>query len=148
MSSIPKRFERKLLSLSQVLNGSKIGNTLLKPTKIYSDIIKKTRGRIKGCAHITGGGITENLSRILPNKTSALIQFNSWKMHKIFNLLQQKSNLSDLEMLSTFNCGIGMIIILDNKNRDSVIKDSIKMNYKVFEIGSIIKKSGSQVIYE
>ena len=147
-SLVNKLIERKLLSLSQVLNGSKIGNTLLKPTKIYSDIIKKTRGRIKGCAHITGGGITENLSRILPNKTSALIQFNSWKMHKIFNLLQQKSNLSDLEMLSTFNCGIGMIIILDNKNRDSVIKDSIKMNYKVFEIGSIIKKSGSQVIYE
>ena len=69
-------------------------------------------------------------------------------MHKIFKLLQQKSNLSDLEMLSTFNCGIGMIIILDNKNRDSVIKDSKKMNYKIFEIGSIIKKSGSQVIYE
>ena len=147
-SLINKLIEKKLLSLNQVYNGSKIGNTLLRPTKIYSDIIIKTRDRIKGCAHITGGGITENLSRILPKQTSALINTNSWRVHNIFKLIQKRAALSQLEMLSTFNCGIGMIIIIDKENRDSVIRDSIKMNYKIFEIGSIIKKPGSRVFYE
>ncbi len=147
-SLVNKLIEKKLLSLNQKCNGSKIGNTLLRPTKIYSDIIAKVRDRIKGCAHITGGGITENLARILPNKTSALIKFDSWNMHSIFKLIQDRSALNDHEMLSTFNCGIGMIVIVDKKKRDSVIKDCKKMNYKIFEIGAIVKGSQSKVIYE
>tara|TARA_B100000927_G_scaffold207462_1_gene168511 strand:- start:1005 stop:2033 length:1029 start_codon:yes stop_codon:yes gene_type:complete len=147
-SLVNKLIEKKLLSLNRKYNGSKIGDTLLRPTKIYSDVIAKIRDRIKGCAHITGGGITENLSRILPNKTSALIKVNSWKVHNIFKIIQDKSALNDHEMLSTFNCGIGMIIIIDKKNKDSITKDLKKMNYKIFEIGSIIKGSQSKVIYE
>ena len=147
-SLVNKLIERRLLSLGQVYEGSKIGNILLKPTKIYSDIVSKIKGRIKGCAHITGGGITENLSRILPKSTSALIKVNSWKMHNIFKLIQKKAALSNLEMLSTFNCGIGMIVVVNEKNIDGVIKDCIKMNYKTFEIGFIINEPGSRVIYE
>ena len=131
-----------------MFNKSKIGNTLLRPTKIYSEIITKIRDRLKGCAHITGGGITENLSRILPDGRSALIKIDSWKRQNIFKLIQDKANLSDQDMLGTFNCGIGMIIVVDKKNKDSVIKDCDKLNYKIFEIGNITKESRSKIIYE
>ncbi len=147
-SLVNKLVEKKLLSLNQMSNRSKIGNILLRPTKIYSDIIKKIRNRTKGCAHITGGGISENLSRILPRKTSALIKVDSWKRPNIFKLIKEKANLSDLEMLSTFNCGIGMIVIIDKKNKKSVIRDCNTLNYKTFEIGTIVRKFGSKVIYE
>ena len=147
-SLVNKLVAKKLLSLNQMFNKSKIGNTLLRPTKIYSDIIRKIRDRLKGCAHITGGGITENLSRILPDGRSALIKIDSWKRQNIFKLIQDKANLSDQDMLGTFNCGIGMIIVVDKKNKDSVIKDCDKLNYKIFEIGNITKESRSKIIYE
>ena len=147
-SLINKLIEKKLISLNRVSGKSKIGNILLKPTKIYSDVISKIRGKIKGCAHITGGGISENLSRILPNGISARIKINSWKRHDIFKLIQEKASLNDHDMLSTFNCGIGMIIVVQNKYKDNVIKDCNKLNYRTYEIGSITRGSRSKVIYE
>jgi len=147
-SLVNKLVEKKLLSLNQMFNRSSIGNILLRPTKIYSELIKKIRDRTKGCAHITGGGISENLARILPSNTSALIKVNSWNRPNIFKLIKEKASLSDLEMFNTFNCGIGMIVIVDKKNKNNVISDCNKLNYKTFEIGTITRESRSKVIYE
>ena len=133
------------------INGTNILESVISPTKIYVDSILKLleqKKPINAIAHITGGGLTENIPRVLPDKMKAMINLDEIELPQLFKWFQEEGNLSNSELLKTFNCGIGMIIILDNKNRDSVIKDSTKMNYKVFEIGSIIKKSGSQVIYE
>ena len=89
-------------------------NTLLKPTRIYSELIdyyKEYRSNIFGVAHITGGGFHDNLIRILPEHIS--FELNNWEFPEIFKWIQKESNFSREEMLKTFNCGYGMVIITD-----------------------------------
>jgi formyltetrahydrofolate-dependent phosphoribosylglycinamide formyltransferase len=101
-------------------------NELLKPTKIYVKDIFQIQNDVKAIAHITGGGIVNNLPRVLNGQKFVL---NNWEWPEIFQKLQKLTNLSDLEMLSTFNCGIGMIV---------VVSPDIKLPNKFFEIGKII----------
>ena len=111
---------RKVLENQQVedsLRHTKI-RTLLEPTKIYVRSIQKLMEEIQinGMAHITGGGITENLPRILNSNLKAQIKINSWEQDPIFEWLATNGNIADSEMKKTFNCGIGMILIVDKKD--------------------------------
>ena len=111
--------------------------SLLEPTKIYVKEILPllAANKIKAMAHITGGGITENLPRVLPENFSAEINLNAWEMPEIFARLQKLGNIEREEMLKTFNCGIGMCLIVDaNEQIDGI------------EIGRIVRGDGS-VIY-
>ncbi len=112
---------------------------LLKPTKIYVKEILSliNKNLIKGCANITGGGIGDNIKRIMPDNLVADINLKKIKTQKIFSWLKN-NNISDKEMLKTFNCGIGFCLIVDRKNVKNV-KKIFKKKYKPYEIGNIIK---------
>ena len=115
----------------------KIKNELLKPTKIYTKEILKlvNRNLINAGAHITGGGLIENITRSVPNNLSINIDLSKIKIKKIFKWMKSK-NLSDLEMLKTFNCGVGFCIIIDKKNINKVKKYFTK-DYMPYEIGYV-----------
>ena len=113
----------------------------IKPTKIYVPEILKLIDKelLNGCANITGGGIVENIKRIIPNDYCANINLNKIKPLKIFNWLK-KNNVTDSEMLKTFNCGVGFCLIIESKNLNKVYNICPK-NFKPYVIGRIIKSS-------
>ena len=114
---------------------------ILKPTKIYSrEILKLTKKNlINSAAHITGGGLVENLLRSIPENLTLNIDLSKIKIHKIFKWLKTK-NISDQEMMRTFNCGIGFCIIVPKKNI-SKIKKNFTNKFEPYEIGFISKES-------
>lgn len=116
--------EKNNFTLDHDLNGKTIGETLLIPTKIYVkeclEVIKT--GKIKAISHITGGGLVENLPRIISKENSIEINYKNWEMPEIFQFLQKNGNISDEEMHKTFNCGIGMALIVDKNDADAVLQ--------------------------
>ncbi len=114
---------------------------LLKPTKIYVkeilELLKKNL--LNGCANITGGGLEENVKRIIPKGLCASINLNSLKTYPIFNWIK-KHGVSDNEMIRTFNCGVGFCLIIESKNLNKV-KKIFNKNYKPYVIGKIISKN-------
>ncbi len=118
---------------------NKLKKWFLQPTKIYVKEITKLidLNLINGCAHITGGGIKDNLSRIIPKGKSAVINLNKIKTKKVFSWLKN-NNLSDKEMLKTFNCGVGFILVIKKKNFNK-IKKFFNKKYEPYIIGKIIK---------
>tara|TARA_Y100001970_G_scaffold186641_1_gene226983 strand:+ start:1166 stop:2194 length:1029 start_codon:yes stop_codon:yes gene_type:complete len=110
---------------------------LLKPTKIYvKEIINLiNKNLINGCANITGGGIADNIKRVLPDKLSATINLDKIKTYKIFQWLK-KNGVSDKEMLKTFNCGVGFCLIINSKNLEKINKFFSK-EYRPYVIGKI-----------
>ena len=115
----------------------KLKKELLKPTKIYTKEILKlvSKNLINSAAHITGGGIIENITRSIPNNLSINIDLSKIKTKKIFKWLKSK-NISNYEMLRTFNCGVGFCIIIDKKNIKK-IKRYFSKDYMPYEIGYI-----------
>ena len=120
---------RKIIEVSGVnpateqLDGKPLADHLLAPTKIYVksvlDLISKIE--VHAIAHITGGGFWENIPRVLPDNTQAIIDESSWQWPSIFNWLQQAGNVSRHEMYRTFNCGVGLIIALPKQLADQAI---------------------------
>ena len=120
-----------------------IMQVLLKPTHLYPtpvlELIKKTN--VKGMAHITGGGLTENIPRILKKGLIADIDLSTWKFPKAFLWLQEKGKISTSDMLRIFNCGIGMVCVLDKKEISKAQKILSAHKLRSFEIGKITKGS-------
>ena len=132
---------RKLVTdLDEEYNGQKISEYLLTPTKIYvkpvSKIIKKFK--VRGMAHITGGGLIENVPRIIPDGLSAVISKDKIKVPEIFTYLQSKGVPED-EMWGTFNMGIGFIIVVKEKDKDKVMKKLSKYGENAYVIGHVEK---------
>ncbi|HEV8407245.1 MAG TPA: phosphoribosylformylglycinamidine cyclo-ligase, partial [Sphingomicrobium sp.] len=102
--------------------GRSLGQMLLEPTRIYVRLLLPLiqRGLIKGLAHITGGGLLENIPRVLPDGCHALVDTNSWQLPPIFAQLQAGGQVEPREMARTFNCGIGMVLIIEPNNREAV----------------------------
>ncbi len=124
-----------------------LSKELLKPTKIYTkEILKLTeKNLINAAAHITGGGLIENIIRSIPNDLSANIDLSKIKTKKIFKWLKSK-NISDQEMLKTFNCGIGFCLIINKKNLKK-IKRYFTKEYMPYEIGYIAKNPKKLNLY-
>lgn len=120
-----------------------IGEELLKPTKIYVKSVLKVlqHFNIKGIAHITGGGITENLPRIVPGakKLRLIIERGSWKALPIFNLIQTLGNVSESEMYKTFNMGIGLILVVNRAEASRIVKKFNQLGENAFIIGQVEK---------
>ncbi len=114
-------------------------NELIKPTKIYVNEILNllNNNLLNGCANITGGGLADNIKRIIPNKLCAEINLDDIKTLKIFNWLKQK-NITDKEMLKTFNCGVGFCLIINPKNLKKIQRFFSK-EFKPYLIGKITK---------
>ena len=132
---------RKVLKVKKIkINKNKyLKKELIKPTKIYvKEIIKLIdKNLINGCANITGGGIEDNIKRVVPNNLCANIDLDKVKTQKIFRWIQ-KLGVSNSEMLKTFNCGVGFCIIINKKNLNKV-KLSFDKKYKPYVIGKISK---------
>nr|WP_303803201.1 phosphoribosylformylglycinamidine cyclo-ligase [Snodgrassella alvi] len=112
---------------------------ILAPTRLYVKPILAALKQftIKGMAHITGGGITENVPRILPNNTVANINTDSWSLPKLFQWLQQAGQVQMQEMYRTFNCGIGMVIIVDAKEATTIQHFLQQKGETVYQIGTV-----------
>jgi phosphoribosylformylglycinamidine cyclo-ligase len=123
-----------------------LGEALLTPTRIYAKTVLTLLKEfdIRGMAHITGGGITENTPRMLPKGTQALIRKGTWNVHPIFKLMQKKSGVDDAEMYRDFNMGIGLVLAVPKKQAEAVMKKAEKLGEKAYLIGEIVK--GKQVV--
>jgi phosphoribosylformylglycinamidine cyclo-ligase len=130
--------------------GEVLGEELLRPTKIYvKTVLNLVRDfSIHGIAHITGGGIPGNLSRVIPKGCKAKIRQGSWDIPPIFPYLQKRGNIPDAEMLKTFNNGIGMIFIVGEKDQEDVLARIHSFGEKAFAIGGIEKAERDQEAIE
>jgi len=138
-SLIRKIIEIKKADLNQELNGKPLSEALMMPTRIYVKSILKLLSLVKvnAMAHITGGGITENIPRVLPNNLKATLDRKKWEMPRLFDWLKENGNLSELELYRTFNCGIGMVIIINRKDQDQALKILNDCGEKSYLIGVI-----------
>lgn len=136
---------RKVLEVSganpaDLLEGKSLSEHLLAPTKIYVksilQLIKQTE--VHSIAHLTGGGFWENIPRVLPDNTKAVIDESSWQWPAIFNWLQEKGNISRYEMYRTFNCGVGMVIALPEKEVETALALLEQAGEKAWVIGKIV----------
>jgi phosphoribosylformylglycinamidine cyclo-ligase len=131
--------------------GRSLGEELIAPTRIYTDTVQGLLRDlpIHGLAHITGGGIVDNIVRIIPQAFSVLIRKDSWKIPPIFGFLQQAGNVSELEMLRTFNNGIGMVAVVPESSAPEVIERLTAMNEPAFLIGEIIERreAGERLVW-
>ena len=141
-SLIRKIIEVSGSKLDQPFGESTLGETLLEPTKIYVETIAALAGSvdIHALAHITGGGITENLPRVLPEAAQAQIRADAWVRPKIFNWLQEKGGVADSEMLRTFNCGIGMILCVSAEQTQRTLEILNKDSDQAFLLGSVASR--------
>jgi phosphoribosylformylglycinamidine cyclo-ligase len=122
--------------------GRSLGAVLLEPTTIYVRRLLPLvqQRRVKGLAHITGGGLLENIPRVLPNSCHAVIDAGRWQLPPIFGLLQQGGQIATEEMARTFNCGIGLAVIISRDSAEDVVRDLEGVTEEdVFEIGQIIE---------
>jgi len=119
--------------------GRTLGEELLEPTRIYARTIANLRRdfRIYGISHITGGGLTENLPRILPRPCKAVIDRSNWSVPPVFTFLQKAAHVSDQEMMRTFNNGLGLIIVVSEEETGEVLLRLKAMGEAAFQIGSI-----------
>lgn len=148
-SLVRKVVEVSGASLDDDFNGKPLGEVLLTPTRIYVkpllELLKSVE--VKSLAHITGGGLLENLPRVLPDNTAAVIDTTSWQRPIIFNWLQEKGNIKNTEMYRTFNCGVGMVLCVAKQDADKTIEILTAQGEQVSIIGHIEAASnGPQVI--
>ena len=125
-----------------------IGLTLLEPHINYTNHVFKTLNAkidVVGIAHITGGGMIENIPRILPDGCAVEIQKGSWPILPVFDVMQSLGKVDKDEMFRTFNMGIGMVFIVDDK-KVGIVKDVLKDLTEVYEIGSITHGDNNVII--
>lgn len=127
-------------------NGKTLRQAIIAPTRLYVKPILAALQQftIKGMAHITGGGITENVPRILPENTVAQIDAGAWQMPKLFQWLQQAGNVETQEMYRTFNCGIGMVVVVAAEDADAVQAFLAKQGETVYRLGEIRSRNGGE----
>lgn len=125
--------------------GCTVGEALLVPTRIYSETVQMLMRDlpIRGLAHITGGGITENIVRIIPQACDVVIRRGSWERPPIFHFLQSGGNVSEAEMLRTFNNGIGMIAVVPEERSGDVLDRLQAMGESAWAIGEIAAREGA-----
>jgi len=134
-SLIRKVIEVSGASLNDEFNGTTLGKALLAPTTLYvKPILAALKEHpIHAIAHITGGGLTENLPRVMPKNSKGIIDLKSWSRNTVFDWLQEQGNIEEQEMLRTFNCGIGMVLVIDKADIEA-----IQNTFKHFDIDNSV----------
>ena len=132
---------RKIMKKYPEIVTKKFIETILEPHRCYYNALKDLfdKNWITGLAHITGGGICENLDRILPNNLSASIDASKYQILDIFKLLKKTANISEKEMLRTFNLGVGLTVVCKKEYANDIVKHMKKKKINAYIIGSIIK---------
>lgn len=147
-SLIRKIIEVSGADLSADFHGRPLADVVLEPTRIYVksvlSLLRSKPGMIKGLAHITGGGLTENIPRILSDGLTARIDASSWTLPPLFQWLQQAGNVDMQEMYRVFNCGIGMVIVVAADDADAAAAALADAGEQVFRIGRIDERADSE----
>ena len=146
-SLIRKIIERSNPDLDAEFDGGKtLRQAVIAPTRLYVKPILAAleKFEIKGMAHITGGGLTENIPRVLPENCVAQIDAQSWPLPKLFQWLQQAGNVERQEMYRTFNCGIGMAVIVPAEQADAAQAFLTEQGETVYRLGTIRERAGSE----
>jgi phosphoribosylformylglycinamidine cyclo-ligase len=144
-------FVRKVVELSGLgwdaaspFSDGTLGQALLTPTRLYvkQALAAIRAGGVHGLAHITGGGITENPPRVLPDGLACEIDLGSWTLPPVFRWLAQTANMAEAELLKTFNCGIGMILVVDETQADALTALLTASGETVTRMGRIVEGQG------
>ena len=121
--------------------GMTLGECLLTPTRIYVKMMKSVRNAgiiVKGCSHITGGGFYENIPRMLPEGTRAVVKKDSYDIPPIFGLMQKKGDIEEKMMYNTFNMGLGMVLAVAKEDADSALKAIEASGEKAYIVGEVV----------
>jgi phosphoribosylformylglycinamidine cyclo-ligase len=144
-------FERLRLGVGDRVGelGATVGEALLAPHRSYLPIVRPllASSAIKAMAHITGGGITDNLPRVLPAGTEALVHLDSWEVPPIFRWLQSAGAVPQDDMLRTFNMGVGLILVVAPDDRDAVLRSLRDVDERAVVIGEIVAGASPRVRY-
>ncbi len=150
-SLIRKVFPMKEENLNRYFDalGRSLGDTLLEPTKIYTKALKKVKDagiRIKGCSHITGGGLYENIPRMLPDGISAVIRKDSYPMLPIFEMIQADGGIDEHMMYNTYNMGLGMVLAVDESDADAALRAIGEASETAYIVGNTVSgKKGVEI---
>ena len=155
-SLVRKCIERAGVDLPQTLDGKPFRQALMAPTRLYvknvlaalaAHPLSASAGQgIKALAHITGGGLLENIPRVLPEGTAAHLVKGSWPQTELFAWLQKTAGVDDLEMMRTFNNGIGMVVVVDAATADAAAQTLTNAGEKVYRIGTIAAAEGGAAV--
>ncbi|MGE5027988.1 MAG: phosphoribosylformylglycinamidine cyclo-ligase [Betaproteobacteria bacterium] len=145
-SLIRKIIERSAIDLNADFHGRPMRDVVLAPTRIYVKPILALMAAlpVKGMAHITGGGLLENIPRVLPENLTAVIEKNSWDMPPLFSWMQQEGNVAEKEMHRTFNCGIGMAVIVAAEHAEQAMQLLREAGETVWRIGKVEARADGQ----
>lgn len=145
-SLIRKIIEVTNADLTQDCGGKPLANALMEPTRIYVKSVLKLikESNVNALAHITGGGLTENIPRVLPEGCKAVIDTKSWAFPPVFQWLQKGGNVDIREMYRTFNCGVGMVIAVPTSEKDNALNILRAAGENAFVIGHIAKAVGDE----
>lgn len=147
-SLIRKVIEHSGVDLGQDCEGTPLGTALLAPTRIYVKQMLDLRQTIEplAIAHITGGGLLENIPRVLPDTCQAEINLQSWQFPAVFEWLKSAGNIAQNEMLRTFNCGVGMVLVVEQSQLEPCIDKLHQLGEQAWHIGHIAEKTGSTAV--
>jgi phosphoribosylformylglycinamidine cyclo-ligase len=145
-SLIRKIIERSGIDLNADFHGRPLRDVVLAPTRIYVKPLLALMEQlpVKGMAHITGGGLLENIPRVLPENLTAVLQKNSWDMPPLFSWMQQEGNVAEKEMHRTFNCGIGMAVIVAAADAERAMQLLREAGETVWQIGNVETRAEGQ----
>ncbi len=144
-SLIRKVLEQSGDDPSMPMDGGTLGEALLAPTRIYVKTILPLieQHRIDGLAHITGGGISENIVRVIPEELGLEIDLTAWDLPEVFKWLQERGGIEEHEMLRTFNCGIGMVLLVAEEHVEQICLALAEADEDVVRLGRVIDHSDS-----
>ena len=149
-SLIRRILAMKGTSLAAKFHGRTLGDAIMEPTRIYvKPVLKLARSvTVKGLAHITGGGIVENVPRVLPARLAARIERKAWPMPPLFRWLQDEGNIAEAELYRVFNCGIGMAVVVGAGDAARAVKLLRAGGETAWRIGRIVRrgKNGPQLV--
>ena len=129
-----------------ILGGAKLERLVRLARRVEISVTADSEVTVKGLSHITGGGISDNLPRVLPENLHATVDTSTWQQGAIFDWLAEHGNISDVEMRRTFNCGIGMIVVVSDTECDSALSTLAGLGEKAWHIGQVVADAG-QVQY-
>jgi phosphoribosylformylglycinamidine cyclo-ligase len=145
-SLIRKVVEVSGADLSADFQGRPLGHVLLEPTRIYVKpllaLMKETT--VKGMAHITGGGLLENIPRVLPSATKAVLDKSAWALPPVFQWLMEKGGIAEREMHRTFNCGIGMVVAVEASDAEAAMRFLASQGETVYRLGEIATRQDDE----
>lgn len=141
-SLIRKIIEVSGVDLSMDCGGQPLAQALIEPTRIYvKNLLELSQSHsIYAIAHITGGGLLENIPRVLPENCAAKLDIDSWQLPDVFEWLQQAGNVEDTEMYRTFNCGVGMVLVVENDIVEACLKQLTDLGEQAWIIGEITER--------